>query len=70
MNAATTSAREGERAKMSLPVVALTTLGILIAVIGVFAAGDMVVVSIGLGAIFAAGIIELGERLIERNTPR
>ena len=55
---------------MSLPVVALTSLGILIAVLGVFAAGDMLVVSIGLGAIFAAGIIELGERLIERKTPR
>ncbi len=67
---ATTSLREGERARMSFPVVALTTLGVLIAVLGVFAAGDMVVVSIGLGAIFAGGIIELGERLIERNRPR
>lgn len=69
MSAVTTSKRT-EGSQMSLPVVALTTLGVLIAVLGIFAAGDMVVASIGLGAIFAAGMIELGERLIERNKPR
>ncbi len=51
---------------MSIPVVALTTLGVLIALLGIFAAGDMSMVSIGLGAIVAAGLIELGGRLIGR----
>ncbi len=59
--------KRAESSSTSIPVVALTTLGVLIAVLGVFAAGDMIVVSIGLAAIFAAGLIELGMRLIARN---
>ncbi|HSJ34848.1 MAG TPA: hypothetical protein VLB85_07300 [Acidimicrobiia bacterium] len=49
----------------SLPVLALTGLGILITVLGLFAAGDMAIVVIGLAAIFGAGVIGVIERLIE-----
>lgn len=50
----------------SLPVLALTSLGVLISVLGLFAAGNMVIVAIGLGAIFGAGIIGAVERLADR----
>jgi hypothetical protein len=50
----------------SLPVLALTSLGIVIAVLGLFAAGNMVVVTIGLGAIFGAGVLGAIERLADR----
>ncbi len=47
----------------SLPIVALSVLGILIAVLGLFAAGNLVVVAVGLVALFAAGLLEvLGRR--------
>ena len=47
----------------SLPVMALTFLGILIVVLGLFAAGSMEVVVVGLGAIAVAGILQvLGSR--------
>lgn len=49
----------------SFPVLALTGLGILIAVLGLFAAGNMVIVVVGLAAIFGAGVIGILERLIE-----
>ena len=42
---------------IALPAVALTVLGILIVVLGLFAAGDVAVVVVGLGAIFAAGLL-------------
>lgn len=50
----------------SIPVLALTGLGVLISVLGLFAAGNMVIVAIGLGAIFGAGIIGAVERLVDR----
>lgn len=50
----------------SIPVLALTSLGVLISVLGLFAAGNMVIVAIGLGAIFGAGIIGAVERLVDR----
>jgi hypothetical protein len=47
----------------SLPVVALTLLGILVAVLGLFAAGNIAVVVVGLAAIGVAGVLEvLGRR--------
>lgn len=49
----------------SFPVLALTGLGILITVLGLFAAGDMAIVVIGLAAIFGAGVIGVIERLID-----
>lgn len=50
----------------SIPVLALTGLGVLISVLGLFAAGNMVIVAIGLGAIFGAGIIGAVERMVDR----
>jgi len=49
----------------SLPVMALTGLGILITTLGLFAAGDMAIVVIGLAAIFGAGILGVIDRLID-----
>ena len=45
------------------PVAALTFLGILIAVLGLFAAGSIAVAAVGLLAIFGAGLLQvLGAR--------
>ncbi|HET9680816.1 MAG TPA: hypothetical protein VFP19_02170 [Candidatus Limnocylindrales bacterium] len=47
----------------NLPVYALTFLGILIALLGLFAAGSVPVVIVGLAAIAVAGILQvLGTR--------
>ena len=47
----------------NLPVLALTFLGILIALLGLFAAGNILVVVIGLASIAVAGILQvLGSR--------
>jgi hypothetical protein len=43
----------------SLPVAALVVLGSLIAVLGLFAAGDIVITIVGLVAIFGAGILQV-----------
>ena len=51
---------------MATPVVALTFLGILIVVLGLFVAGNLTVVSVGLLAICSAGVLEVlgrGNRL-------
>lgn len=41
----------------SLPVAALTVLGILTVLLGFFAAGEILVVALGFGALVAAGLI-------------
>lgn len=41
------------------PVAALTTLGILLVVLGLFAAGNLTIVIVGLLAIVAAGILQI-----------
>ena len=47
----------------SMPVMALTFLGVLIVLLGLFAAGSVEVVIIGLAAIGAAGVLQvLGSR--------
>jgi hypothetical protein len=43
----------------SLPVGALSVLGILITVLGLFAAGNLTVVAVGLLALFGAGVLEV-----------
>jgi hypothetical protein len=43
----------------SLPVAALVVLGSLIAVLGLFAAGSIVVATVGLVAIAVAGVLDL-----------
>lgn len=47
----------------SFPVLALTFLGIIIAVLGLFAAGDIRIVIVGLVAIGFAGVLQaMGSR--------
>lgn len=50
---------------------ALTTLGALITVLGLFVAGNIVYVGVGLGSVFAGGLIAVAERIagvVERRT--
>jgi hypothetical protein len=49
-------------AQTSVPVLALTFLGVLIVVLGLFAAGSLTVVIVGLLAIGGAGILGVLER--------
>ena len=44
---------------VSMPVAALTFLGVLIAALGLFAAGNITVVIVGLVAIVAAGVLQV-----------
>lgn len=44
---------------MSIPVAALTFLGILVSVLGLFVAGNVALLAIGLVTILAAGILEV-----------
>ena len=53
------SARYRDDMPASLPVVALTVLGILIAVLGLFVAGNLTIVIVGLVAIAVAGVLEV-----------
>ena len=47
----------------TVPVAALTFLGVLIAVLGLFAAGSIAVAAVGLLAVFGAGLLQvLGSR--------
>lgn len=39
------------------PILSLLALGVLVAVLGLFAAGDLVVISVGLTAVFAAAVL-------------
>lgn len=43
----------------SAPVAALTFLGILLVVLGIFAAGNLAVIVVGLLAILAAGVLQV-----------
>lgn len=54
------------RSGPSLPVLLLSGLGALIALLGLFAAGNMVIVGVGLGAIAVGGVIGVAERVVER----
>lgn len=47
----------------------LTFLGALVAILGLFAAGEILVVGVGLGAIALAGIIGAIERGLGRREP-
>jgi hypothetical protein len=39
------------------PIISLLVLGVVIAVLGLFAAGEIVVVALGLAAVFAAAVL-------------
>ena len=56
-------ARDADGMETTAPVAALTILGILLAVLGLFVAGNIQLVIVGLVAIFAAGLLQvLGAR--------
>ena len=44
---------------MSVPVIALTFLGFLIALLGLFAAGNVLLIAVGLAAIGLAGLLQV-----------
>ncbi len=54
----------------SLPVLLLSGAGIVIAVLGLFAAGDIAVVAVGLGSIFAAGILHVIELAVRSKSDK
>ena len=43
----------------TLPVAALTILGILLVVLGIFAAGEVILAIVGLVSIFGAGLLQV-----------
>ena len=51
--------------RFSVPEITLTALGVVLAVIGLFVAGNIALMSLGLGAVFAAGLLALGGRYVE-----
>lgn len=59
-----TSEQTTSSAGPSLPVLVLTTLGAVIAVLGFFVGGNPVWVAIGLGSVLAAGLVGVLERFI------
>jgi uncharacterized membrane protein len=50
----------------SLPTVVLTVAGTVLAFLGLFAAGDIGLVLIGLGSVFAAGGLRLAELALRK----
>ena len=46
----------------SLPVLVLTAIGAIVAVLGLFAAGDVRLVLVGMGAVAVAGVLHVLER--------
>lgn len=53
----------------SLPTTLLSGAGIVLASLGLFAAGDIAVVALGLGTVFAGGILHVMETWIRLRTP-
>ena len=54
----------------SLPTLLLSGAGIVIATLGLFAAGDMAIVAIGLGAVFAAGVLHVIELAVRSRSDK
>ena len=48
----------------SLPVLLLSGAGIVITALGLFAAGEIGLVALGLGSLFAAGLLHVAEVVI------
>jgi hypothetical protein len=63
---ARTTARSETQMSTSAPVATLVILGAVIAVLGLFAAGSLVVTSVGLLAVFAAGVLQIVETKVTR----
>lgn len=51
--------RGRDASSASIPVVTLTVLGAVIAVLGLFAAGELALVIVGLAAVAVAGVIQV-----------
>ena len=51
--------RGRDASSVSIPVFTLTVLGAVIAVLGLFAAGELAVVIVGLAAVAVAGVIQV-----------
>jgi hypothetical protein len=49
----------GDAMQITPPVAALTVLGILLAVLGLFVAGNIEIVVVGLFSIFGAGLLQV-----------
>jgi hypothetical protein len=60
------TARSETRMSTSAPVATLVILGAVIAVLGLFAAGNIVVTSVGLIAVFAAGVLQVAASKVKR----
>jgi len=45
----------------SIPAAVLVMLGVLLALLGLFAAGSMELIALGLASVFGAGILSLAE---------
>jgi hypothetical protein len=58
--------RSETRMSTSAPVATLVILGAVIAVLGLFAAGNIVVTSVGLIAVFAAGVLQVAASKVNR----
>ncbi len=56
----TTTERAGTN--VSFPVAALTVLGSLVVILGLFAAGEILVVGVGFGAIAVGGLLHVLDR--------
>ena len=54
----------------SIPVLVLTGAGVLIAALALFAAGNVGLVMVGLGAVFAAGILHVAEIAVRSRARR
>lgn len=54
----------------SLPTALLCGAGLVLASLGLFAAGDIAVVALGLGTVFAGGVLHVVETWIRLRTPR
>jgi hypothetical protein len=50
----------------SAPVATLVILGAVIAILGLFTAGNIVITALGLAAVFAAGLLEVATARIAR----
>lgn len=48
----------------SLPTALLSGAGIVLAALGLFAAGDIAVVAFGLGTVFAGGVLHVAETAV------
>jgi hypothetical protein len=63
---ASPTARSETQMSTSAPVATLVSLGTVITVLGFFAAGNIVVTSVGLLAVFAAGILQIAQSKVTR----